>query len=728
MRCIFKIVLSLIVSISSLFAINCGDYGGEFKSYGNHYYAITGNTMDFETAKGFATANGGYLAIPNSSGENSFIKDMIGANSESWIGVYDPNKSTNYCFDTTCTTKYDRSRFQTVLNATLSYSNWDSIDISNLVYSQDSSNIGTSDGTRVLIENPGEYYVLMSGTTGKWRDYGPHYNNPSPKFSAVIEFDTKPTCYETPSNVVEEFSGRKCNTQIKDGEVLSGSASLVDCQTDTKGTEYCPSQMAECAQEWDYENGYSVENIGTAEDYTQKICDGVMINGICYDNSVKDATKVTNLSCVTKSIACAPGASSCCHIDITCSGNSATVKYYDCCPSQGSLKKTVNIADANQFINGVYYQPYTGSQGRVICNSSGACSIYFQDAYCGGSSIGSPYLTNTFTLNTSDSYVCNDSGYVNGSQISADPKKCYKQKALTCPSTHPSVQPDGTCKKSVNYKYYTYVCSDSQTSQGYNYIPQNTGGDCISSKTDPNTSADNSSTLDDACNSSTPPANNCKREKFTCQVSDDRPCALVDNKWQCSPFPCFGMTDFENAGTVQGSNDTNNDGWTEDGNCAGKIYIFSGQDLRCRSWDALYNLSGHACCGGYEDTLWGLVSCKDDEKLLAKKKDAQLCREIGEYCSKKIKLGFAKICVQKKKTYCCFNSKLAKTIVEQGNIQLGRNFGSAESPNCQGFQVQDFEKLDFSKMDFTDAFDLPSSSDINGIISGLKNLGNNISK
>jgi conjugal transfer mating pair stabilization protein TraN len=188
------------------------------------------------------------------------------------------------------------------------------------------------------------------------------------------------------------------------------------------------------------------------------------------------------------------------------------------------------------------------------------------------------------------------------------------------------------------------------------------------------------------------------------------------------------MTDFENAGTVQGSNDTNNDGWTEDGNCAGKIYIFSGQDLRCRSWDALYNLSGHACCGGYEDTLWGLVSCKDDEKLLAKKKDAQLCREIGEYCSKKIKLGFAKICVQKKKTYCCFNSKLAKTIVEQGNIQLGRNFGSAESPNCQGFQVQDFEKLDFSKMDFTDAFDLPSSSDINGIISGLKNLGNNISK
>ena len=28
---IFKIILLLIVSISSLFAINCGDYGGEFQ-------------------------------------------------------------------------------------------------------------------------------------------------------------------------------------------------------------------------------------------------------------------------------------------------------------------------------------------------------------------------------------------------------------------------------------------------------------------------------------------------------------------------------------------------------------------------------------------------------------------------------------------------------------------------------------------------------------------------
>ena len=230
----------------------------------------------------------------------------------------------------------------------------------------------------------------------------------------------------------------------------------------------------------------------------------------------------------------------------------------------------------------------------------------------------------------------------------------------------------------------------------------------------------------DSCNSSTPPANNCKREKFTCQASADRPCALVNNVWQCSPFPCFGNSDLSQEGSVTGANDTNNSGWTEDGNCAGKINIFPGKDLRCRSWDAFTSIGGGACCGSSSSMIFGLTSCNDDEKMLAKKKEASLCHYVGEYCSKKIKLGFTKVCVQKKQTSCCFNSKLGKAIVEQGKSQLNRNFGTAESPDCKGFAIEDFEKLDFSKMDLSGAFDLPSASDVSGIISGLKNLGTSI--
>lgn len=724
-----KISLSICASLlfsTSSFAINCKDFGGEFATYSGHYYAITGNKMTFETAKQFATSNGGYLAIPNTTAENDFIKGIVGANNEALLGIYDPNYSQVFCLTGNCFST-NRTRFKTVAGASLTYQNWDSSDVENKLLNGDDS---VDLYGNKIIATMGEPFTLISGISGLWRDWGTHFisgDNPM-TMQAVIEFDTKPTCYEVPSNVVEEFSGRKCNTKIKDSKVLSGSASLVDCQTDTKGTEYCPSQMAECAQEWDYENGHSVENTGTAEDYTQKICDGVMINGICYDNSVKDATKVTSLSCVTKSIPCRPGAASCCHIDIACSGNSATVKYYGCCSPRGGLKKTVNITDANQFIDGVYYQPYTGSQGKIICDSNGACSVYYHNASCESKhSTGSPYLTNTFALNTSDSYVCNDSGYVNGSQISADPKKCYKQKALTCPSTHPSVQPDGTCKKSVNYKYYTYVCSNSQTSQGYNYITQNTGGDCISSKTDPNTSADNSTTLDDACNNSTPPANNCKRQKFTCQVSGDRPCALVNSKMQCSPFPCFGESNFENAGTAIGTNDKNNNGWSKDGSCAGQIYIFGGKDMRCRSSDKLFGLTGGGCCNKDKVAL-GLINCKDNEKMLAKKRQNDLCHSVGSYCSKKIKLGGAKMCVQNSDSYCCFNSKLARIFHEQGRPQLGMGWGSSDAPDCRGFKPEEFQKLDMSKMDLSEfTSSLPAATiDTGAIKNKVKNHVNTI--
>ena len=114
------------------------------------------------------------------------------------------------------------------------------------------------------------------------------------------------------------------------------------------------------------------------------------------------------------------------------------------------------------------------------------------------------------------------------------PTTCGNVTTITCPSGYSDN--GSNCKKDISYTFYEYKCPNAQSSQDYNYIPQNTGGDC--NKTDPNTSTVNSSTLDDACNSSTPPTNNCKREKFTCVADSNRPCAKVDDKWQCSPFAC----------------------------------------------------------------------------------------------------------------------------------------------------------------------------------------------
>ncbi|MCV3371851.1 conjugal transfer protein TraN [Campylobacter lari] len=47
----------------------------------------------------------------------------------------------------------------------------------------------------------------------------------------------------------------------------------------------------------------------------------------------------------------------------------------------------------------------------------------------------------------------------------------------------------------------------------------------------------------------------------------------------------------------------------------------------------------------------GLVSCKEDEKKLAKLNQQNRCVEVGEYCSKKIKfIG----CIQHKKNTLLF--------------------------------------------------------------------------
>ena len=192
----------------------------------------------------------------------------------------------------------------------------------------------------------------------------------------------------------------------------------------------------------------------------------------------------------------------------------------------------------------------------------------------------------------------------------------------------------------------------------------------------------------------------------------------------------MGGNDVTPEGTIEGTSDKNNNGWSEDGMCNGQIYIFNGKDRRCRSWDMFFGLVGGGCCDK-DKVFMGLVGCKENEKMLAKQNKAELCTELGEYCSKKIKLGFAKICVQKSKGHCCFGSKLARFVHEQGRSQLGISWGTAENPQCRGFTPEEFQKLDFSKIDLTGAFDIPEinqtdlTNKINSTVTNFKNmLGN----
>lgn len=259
-------------------------------------------------------------------------------------------------------------------------------------------------------------------------------------------FQTADKCYKYECPVGSVDTGGLC---VSLNDTCSGQKN--DCSRGiiNKGTLFCEDEGAcsigyeemnygycgkEMTKDTDKSADPSIQDTHrTVTTTTSKMCMGIVIGGECYSNATIAATEKTNLACVNKSVLCMPGASSCCHIDLTCSGDAATVKYYDCCSPAGSLKKSTTISDVSNFINGFKYQPNSAS-GKIICNSSGACSIYFQNYWCGGrGGLGEPFLANSFTLKQSTAYECNDAGYYIGSKIGADPLQCYTLTDLECP-------------------------------------------------------------------------------------------------------------------------------------------------------------------------------------------------------------------------------------------------------------------------------------------------------
>ena len=94
-----------------------------------------------------------------------------------------------------------------------------------------------------------------------------------------------------------------------------------------------------------------------------------------------------------------------------------------------------------------------------------------------------------------------------------------------------------------------------------------------------------------------------------------------------------------------------------------------------------------------------VMSCDQKEMELALKRDAGLCTDrIGSWCSKKV-LG---ACATRKQSYCCYNSKLARIINEQGRAQLGKGWGDEKDPTCDGFTPAELEKIDFSQIDLSE--------------------------
>lgn len=158
----------------------------------------------------------------------------------------------------------------------------------------------------------------------------------------------------------------------------------------------------------------------------------------------------------------------------------------------------------------------------------------------------------------------------------------------------------------------------------------------------------------------------------------------LESDWNCS-IPATGS----NCDTVTSSSTST---------CP--IKLFPGKNYECRNQIANYM----KCCKD-DGALWGAQdTCLQGEKDLIAKQEKRLCHYVGEYCASKILFG---TCIEKKKSYCCFNSKLSRIIQVQGRAQakVGKSWGTPEVPDCSGFNMCEFTSIDFSGIDLSEFFE-----------------------
>ncbi len=208
----------------------------------------------------------------------------------------------------------------------------------------------------------------------------------------------------------------------------------------------------------------------------------------------------------------------------------------------------------------------------------------------------------------------------------------------------------------------------------------------------------------------------CKHVGSSCKFEVNNKCYIWKQRLECPDKTIEEVKDVNNAkwfgingecGGLPHSNNNEFAGSIAELSIFGELHkeiqgginnLFRGQNNQCRKtgWGV------KDCCEKLRG--WGtdfkLTSCNEEEQLLAEKRYKNLCHEVGEYNTEK-----ALLVIPKKKTsFCCFTSKLARILHEQGRGQIGIGWGSAESPDCRGFTVDELSRLNFEQMNLSELF------------------------
>ncbi|PJD93815.1 MAG: type-F conjugative transfer system mating-pair stabilization protein TraN [Legionella sp.] len=122
--------------------------------------------------------------------------------------------------------------------------------------------------------------------------------------------------------------------------------------------------------------------------------------------------------------------------------------------------------------------------------------------------------------------------------------------------------------------------------------------------------------------------------------------------------------------------------------------IFKGRVVQCKALP----LNFIDCCSskGWGKAL-NFAHCSEEDKDLGMAKQNYLDHYLGRFCAKK-ELG---LCLEYKRTYCVFDSKIARILQEGRLKQVSPDvLGTAESPTCSGMSVDELTALDFKEIEF----------------------------
>jgi hypothetical protein len=127
------------------------------------------------------------------------------------------------------------------------------------------------------------------------------------------------------------------------------------------------------------------------------------------------------------------------------------------------------------------------------------------------------------------------------------------------------------------------------------------------------------------------------------------------------------------------------------------VQLFAGAARNCKV-GALGTIN---CC---KDSGWAngiLGDCSESELTLMDRIQAKAAVYIGTYCAKRV-LG---VCLQKRRSYCTFNSQLGMVFQKEIRRLAGTGWGSAKDPNCAGLPLDEIGNLDWDQIDLSEAFE-----------------------